>query len=62
MTENKPEVQKSELDPFDALIAGIKISHTRQKSEGRVPPPTPEIDKYLREKRQRQEKRQSPEK
>jgi len=50
MTENKPETQEKQLDPFDALVAGIKIAQERQKAEGKTTLPTPEIDKYIKKK------------
>jgi len=43
----KPESQERALDPFDSLVAGIKITQERQRTEGKRTLPTPEIDKYI---------------
>ena len=56
MSENKPETPERELNPVDALVAGIKIAHGRQKAEGKTPIPTPEIDKYLQKKKEEPKK------
>lgn len=52
MPENLSGPPEKKLDPLDALIAGIKITHKRQRAEGETPIPTPEIDKYLQKKKE----------
>ncbi|MBI4153434.1 hypothetical protein HY503_00325 [Candidatus Woesebacteria bacterium] len=52
MSENKPEAPERKLNPFDALVAGIKIAQQRQRAAGGTPIPTPEIDKYIQKKKE----------
>ncbi|OGM02513.1 hypothetical protein A2115_00830 [Candidatus Woesebacteria bacterium GWA1_41_8] len=47
--ENTPS--KQELNPFDMLVASFKKVTERSKQQGRSSLPTPEIDRYLEEKR-----------
>ncbi len=52
MSESKPESKAEKLEPFDALVAGIKMSQERQRAHGKTTLPTPEIDKYIQRKRE----------
>jgi hypothetical protein len=53
MGDNPIEHKEDQLNPEEALIAGIKIVQGRNLEEGRVqvPIPTPEIDKLVEKKK-----------
>jgi len=48
----KPESQERVFNQFDSLVAGIKITQERRRTEGKRTLPTPEIDKYIQKKQE----------